>query len=111
MKKFTLAFAAFVVAATSAFAAQADVLSPTFGRTIDLGGVNGVAYYTVKKEGFHVVATLANPESRSVRFEAVLAPGQSVIVSSPNAYGEAPTKVEIIRQNDDIYIERLPVTN
>jgi len=112
MKRIALAFAAFAIAATSALnIATADKLPPTFGRTIELGPINGVAYYTVTKDGFHVVATLANAFSPSVRFEAVLAPGQSVIVSSPNAYGEEAARIEISRQNDDIQVQRLAATN
>lgn len=111
MNKLALAFAAFAFAATSALSASADTLSPAFGRTIELGSINGVAYYTVTKEGFRVVATLANPYTPSVRFEAVLSPGQSVIVSSPNAYGEEAARIEISRQNDDIQVKRLVATN
>jgi hypothetical protein len=111
MKKFTLAFAASAIVAMSALTAQADTLSPAFGRTIELGAINGVAYYTVEKEGYRVVATLADAGSTPVRFEAVLAPGQSVIVSSPNAYGEEPAKVQISRQSDGVRVERLPLTN
>lgn len=112
MNKLALAFSVFAIAATSGLSvATADKLSPTIGRTIELGSVNGVAYYTVTKDGFHVVATLANAFSPSVRFEAVLSPGQSVIVSSPSAYGEEAAKIEISRQNDDIQVQRLAVSN
>lgn len=112
MNKFALAFAAFAIATSSALsAAIADKLSPAIGRTIELGSINGVAYYTVGKDGFHVVATLANPHTPSVRFEAVLSPGQSVIVSSPSAYGQEAARIEISRQNDDIQVQRLAATN
>lgn len=111
MKKLTLAFAASALVAASTLTAQADTLSPAFGRTIELGAVNGVAYYTVEKDGYRVIATLADAGSKPVRFETVLAPGQSVIVSSPNAYGEAPVKVQISRQSDGVRVESLPLTN
>ena len=111
MKKLALAFAAFALAASSALAAGSDVLAPAAGRTIDLGSVNGVAYYTVQKDGFHVVATLAYASTQPIRFEAVLTPGQAVILSSPNNYGEAPAKVQISRNADGVRVEPLPMTN
>ena len=40
-------------------AAQADGLRPVEGRSIDLGDVSGIAYYTVEPAGFRVVATVA----------------------------------------------------
>src|ERR1700722_10386549 len=38
--------------------AQADGLRPIDAMSIDLGEVSGVAYYTVERDGFHVVTTL-----------------------------------------------------
>src|SRR6201981_107871 len=40
-------------------AAHADGLRPIDAKSIDLGEVSGVAYYTVERDGFHVVTTLA----------------------------------------------------
>ena len=70
-----------VVAATlilaSLGAARADGVRPNEARSIDLGEVNGVAYYTVEREGFRVVTTLAQGEAGTpVRVVSVLAPGQ-----------------------------------
>ena len=52
-----------IVAATSALvfvgAAHADSLRPIEARSIDLGAISGVAYYTVERDGFRVVVTLA----------------------------------------------------
>ncbi|HVJ55587.1 MAG TPA: hypothetical protein VM689_24210 [Aliidongia sp.] len=86
-------------------AAQADTLKPIQGRDIDLGAVSGVAYYTVEKGGYHVVATLGEGEAGTpVRFEAMLVPGQSVVLSTPRAAGVEPVSVEISRQNDDLVV-------
>ena len=41
-------------------ATHADGLRPIEGRSIDLGELSGVAYYTVERDGFRVVATLAD---------------------------------------------------
>jgi hypothetical protein len=39
--------------------AHAEGLRPIQAKSIDLGGVSGVAYYTIERDGFHVVTTLA----------------------------------------------------
>ena len=44
-------------------ATRADGLRPVEAKSIDLGEVSGVAYYTVERDGFHVVATLAQGEA------------------------------------------------
>jgi len=49
--------AAFALASLEA--AHADGLRPIEAKSIDLGEVSGVAYYTVERDGFHVVTTLA----------------------------------------------------
>jgi hypothetical protein len=53
----TLFAAAFTLASLGA--AHADGLRPIEAKSIDLGEVSGIAYYTVERDGFHVVATLA----------------------------------------------------
>jgi hypothetical protein len=39
--------------------AHAEGLKPFQGQVIDLGDVSAVAYYTIERDGFRVVATLA----------------------------------------------------
>ena len=71
----TLLAAAFTL--TTLAAAQANGLRPIEGRSINLGDVSGVAYYTVEPDGFRVVTTLAQGEAGTpIRFVSVLAPGQ-----------------------------------
>jgi hypothetical protein len=85
---------------TSLGAAQADGVRPIQAHSIDLGEVSGVAYYTVEPDGFRVVTTLAQGEAGTpVRVVAVLAPGQSVVLST----GVAST-IEISRQADTVLI-------
>lgn len=72
-----------LVAAALAFTflevAHADGSRPIGAMSIDLGEVSGVAYYTVERDGFHVVTTLAQGTAgTSIRVVSVLAPGQSV---------------------------------
>lgn len=93
--------------------ASAEVLRPVQARDIDaqgidLGAVSGVAYYTVEPDGFRVVATLAQRGEANVpvRVEAVLAPGQSVMLSTPHGVGEAPEAVQISRQADTVLVRK-----
>ncbi len=79
-------------------------------QTIELGGINGVAYYTQEAGRFHVVATLAPQEGLPIRVEAVLAPGQSVVLST--AKGEAGlTSVELSRDADNLTVRQVAATN
>ncbi len=90
-------------------AAHAGELKPIRPQSIHLGEVSGVAYYTVERDGFHVVATLGEGEAGTpVRFQAVLVPGQSVVLSTPRAAGVAPVAVEIDRQGDEVFVVEAP---
>jgi hypothetical protein len=98
-------FIAVASALTLIGAAHANELKPTRPERIDLGDLSGVAYYTVERDGFHVVATLAQGKAGTpVRFQAILAPGQSVVLSTPRAVGVAPLAVEISRQGDKVFV-------
>jgi hypothetical protein len=92
--------------------ADADELRPMEGRQIALGEVSGTVYYIVERSGFRVVATLAQGEAGTpLRIEAILAPGQSVLLSLPHAVGVAPDVVEIRRHDDRILVQAVPITN
>ncbi|MBV9749126.1 MAG: hypothetical protein JO157_09945 [Acetobacteraceae bacterium] len=101
--------AAVAALAFTGVAAHADGLRPIQGQSLDLGAVSGTAYYTVERHGFHVVATLAQQGEGAtpVRVEALLAPGQSVTLSTPRAPGEAPEAVEISRQGDAVLVRKV----
>src|ERR1700686_1603252 len=90
---------AFVLASLEA--AHADGLRPIEGKSIDLGEVSGVAYYTVERDGFHVVTTLAQGMAGTpIRVVSVLAPGQSVVFSTPHQAGA----LEISRNGDSVLV-------
>ena len=100
------------LASTAIGAAQANGLRPSEGRSIDLGSVAGIAYYTVEHDGFRVVATLAPSDAGPpVRFEAVLASGQSVVLSTPGEAGATAESVEISRQDDQLLVHEAAATN
>jgi hypothetical protein len=82
-------------------AAQAEGLRPIEGKSIDLGGISGIAYYTVERDGFRVVTTLTQGETGTpIRVVSVLAPGQRVILSTPQQAGA----IEISRKGDSLLV-------
>jgi hypothetical protein len=84
-------------------AAHAGGMRPIEARSIDLGEVSGVAYYTVERDGLHVVTTLAQGETGvPIRIVSVLAPGQSVVLSTPHPSGA----IEIIRKGDSLFVRK-----
>jgi hypothetical protein len=106
-----IAVAALAVLALGGVAAAGD-LKPMHSRSIDLGAMSGVAYYTVEPDGYHVVATLAqNDAGAPVRFETVLVSGQTMTLSTPRAAGMPPVKVEISRTADQIRVLEAVATN
>jgi hypothetical protein len=81
-----------------AFTACAEELRPIQAKSLQLGEMDGVAYYTVHDHGYRVV--LASQGGTPVRFESTLLPGQKVVVSIPGSAG-AKTQtqtVEFLRQ-------------
>jgi hypothetical protein len=92
--------------AAIASAATQSVL-PIQDKTVHMGAVTGDVYYTVRPDGYHVVATFAERGTRPpVRFEAILAPGQSVTISTPRAVGQPADAVEITRQQDRLFVQK-----
>ena len=84
-------------------AASAEGLRPMAGKSIDLGGISGIAYYTVEGDGFHVVATLTQGEAGTpIRVVSVLAPGQRVVLSTP----QQADAIEISRKGDSVLVRR-----
>lgn len=92
--------------------AQAADLAPIAAQEIQLGPVSGIVYYTDESDGFRVVATLSSGEDRRpVRFEAILAPGQTMTLSSPRELGMPAETVEIVRAADHLLVREPSLTN
>ena len=90
-------------ASASLETAHAEDLRPVSAISLDLGEVSGVAYYTVGRDGFHVVATLAQGTTGTpIRVVSVLAPGQSVAFSTPHQAGA----LEISRNGDSVLVRK-----
>jgi hypothetical protein len=105
IRQTTLA-AAFALAAFGP--AHAEGLKPLHGQIIDLGDVSGVAYYTVERDGFRVVATLAKKDEDAVpvRVVVVLAPGQSMTLSTPHKAGIPPDSLDFVRRADTVLVHK-----
>ena len=87
--------------------ASAQTLAPLHHAGIDLGSTRGSAYYVVARDGYHVVATLqSGSASTPIRFIAVLAAGQSAIVSIPGPVGTKPTEVVFTRSADRLDVRQ-----
>jgi hypothetical protein len=108
-----VAFAA--AAVTTALIGVASIGTANAGgpraHKIDLGNVNGVAYYTEEAGRFHVVATVAQQEGQPIRVETILAPGQSFVLSTANEGETAPTRVELSREANDLLVRAVAATN
>jgi hypothetical protein len=83
---------------------NAAELQPMHGGIVDLGSVQGVAYYTVDGGRYDLVATLSTEDGTPVRFRTRLEDGQSVTLSSPLMVGDAPASVDIRRSGDKISV-------
>jgi hypothetical protein len=85
-------------------AAHADGVRPIEARSIELGEMAGIAYYTVERDGFHVVTTLAQGETGTpIRVVSVLAQNQSVVLSTPGLAGA----IEIGRKGDSLFVRKV----
>ncbi|WP_336487841.1 hypothetical protein [Methylobacterium nigriterrae] len=87
--------------------AQAGSIKPVEGGSVSLGTLAGVAYYTAEPKGYRVVVTLApRAAAPAVRFEAILAAGQSVTLSAPRGLGAEADAVEIAREGDTVTVSQ-----
>lgn len=111
MNAFKSILAAATFTALFGASVQAADLSADKGEKIDLGTVQGVAYYTVEKEGYRVVATLASSNKEAFRFVAMLKPGQTVTLSTPTSVNAVPKQVEISRNGNRVDVRANALTN
>ena len=101
--------AAAILAATAAASPlhAAEELRPIEGKSLQLGEMSGIAFYTIQDHGYHVVAIISGPNSGPVRFEGMLLPGQKVVVSVPGTPRATAQKIEFSRQGDSLLMETL----
>jgi hypothetical protein len=112
----TKTFAAAALAATlTSFGASsfvsAQTLHPIRAETLDLGSTRGSAYYVPKQDGYHLVATLFSGGANTpVRFNAVLATGQSASVSVPGPAGTLAHEITFSHSADGLVVHETPET-
>lgn len=107
-RRFT-AFATALLAMTGV--AAASELAPGNGHSIHLGRFDGAVYFTVEKDGYRVVATLASgAEAQPIRFVSTLGPGERLMISVPQAIGQPSADFEIIRDGDILLVQEPSAT-
>ncbi|MEQ1955808.1 hypothetical protein [Mesorhizobium sp. CN2-181] len=87
-------------------ASAADVkLAPGSAYSVHLADVDGVVYYSIDKDGYRVVATLASGvDNLPVRVVSTLTPGQRMSLSVPGALGEPALDVEILHDGHSLVV-------
>jgi hypothetical protein len=109
MTRVTFAAALFVAGAVS-WAAHAEGLREIQAKSLQLGDVSGVAYYTVQGQGYRLVVTFASQDSTPVRFESTLLPGEKVTMSMPGSFRANARSIEFSRQGDHFLVTMNPKT-
>jgi hypothetical protein len=99
-----------LVAGAVSWAARAEDLGEIHAKSLQLGDVSGVAYYTVQGQGYRLVVTLAGQDSTPVRFESTLLPGQKVTMSTPGSGRANAQTIEFSRQGDHLLVTTNPET-
>jgi hypothetical protein len=102
--------AAIAIFTATSLPASADELHPIQAKSLRLGEVNGIAYYTVREGRYHVVATLAGEGQVPVRFESTLLPGQTIVLSIPGNAGAQAQTVEFLRRGDRLLVKTDPAS-
>jgi hypothetical protein len=101
----TLLLSTALAAGTAGFA-QAQTVAPLQATTIDLGAAHGTAYYVPEPHGYHVVATLDTGSATPVRFDTLLADGQSARVSIPTGVGQSDIEIIFTRAAGRLVVRR-----
>ena len=104
-----LGIASVGVMLTTIGSAHAGALEPLQAQKIELGAASGVGYYTIEPEGYLVVATLADGAGTPIRVQALLASGQSIVLSVPEPFGVTPRTLEFSRQGDQVLVRQGPL--
>ena len=101
-----LAIGAVILGGT--ISANAQTLHSNRNETIDLGTTRGSAFYVAEPSGYHLIATLVTGATNPVRFDTVLADGQSATVSIPGPVGAPAQGVTFIRSAGVLVVRRNP---
>jgi hypothetical protein len=84
----------------------AEPLKPIQARKVDVGGLTGVAYYTMEHDGYRLVLTLQAPQSDTpFRVVATLVPGQTLTLSVPRKAGEPAAALHFVRHDERVWVQ------
>jgi hypothetical protein len=101
----TVALSTAVAGLLVADAAQAAELDALVAKSIKLGDLVGIAYYTVEQTGYQVVATVSSgAKAPPVRFISTLLAGQKAVLSVPRDPGESALTLEVERSGDRVFV-------
>ncbi|GJE29480.1 hypothetical protein [Methylobacterium organophilum] len=108
---YALAAAAMTAAVSTAAPASAADWKPATPKRIELGSFRGMAYYTVEKDGYRVVTTLAALNTNAdhpqvIRLVTTLKGDQTVNLSVPGTLGAdgSETTIAFTRSGDVVEV-------
>ncbi|GBU17315.1 MULTISPECIES: hypothetical protein [Methylobacterium] len=111
IKTIALAMAAATAALTATTPVTAAEWKPATNKRIELGNFRGMAYYTVEKDGYRVVTTLAALNTNAdhpqvIRFVTTLKGDQTVNLSVPGTLGAdgSETTIALSRKGDVVEV-------
>jgi hypothetical protein len=97
-----------VISAASAEDLRSMELHSMEAKSVRLGEVNGIAYFTVQGRGYRLVVTFAGLGGSPVRLVSTLLPGQEVAISAAASLGASGPAVEFSRQSDRLIVATKP---
>jgi hypothetical protein len=98
--------AAFLGLAVHSSVAFAGDMQPLAARTIDMGAVQGVAYYSEEADGLRLVATVSAGES-AFRVISTLADNQKVILAVPRTVDQDEKTITFRRTGDSVSVSEV----
>ena len=97
-----------VASAASAEDLRSTELHPVEAKSLPLGEVSGIAYFTVQGQGYRLIVTLAGLGGTPVRLVSTLLPGQEVAISAASSAGVSARTIQFSRQGDHLVVATKP---
>jgi hypothetical protein len=102
----------FIATAVASTASAEDLRSMELhsmeAKSLRLGEVNWIAYFTVRGQGYRLVVTLAGVGRTPVRLVSTLLPGQEVAISAAARVGASGPAIEFSHQSDRLVVATKP---
>jgi hypothetical protein len=97
-----------VISAAPAEDLRSTELHSMEAKSLRLGEVNGIAYFTVQGQGYRLAVTFAGLGGSPVRLVSTLLPGQEVAISAAASVGGSGPAIEFSRQSDRLIVATKP---